>query len=265
MIDKTPPPTKRSAQSAADQDIRGLLTFAAFAFLLPAIAVSGTIAAVGLVNQSALTRPEVELPIVLIATVLALIGGLTFMVIVLHYMRLTTRGTALGMPDGSIRAIIAISLLFLFMILSIFLYENMVTSADPNARAASADVAKQLVTTVSTLAVSVAGFYFGTSSVAAANRAVSRVQVSLSIVSPTQPVVMATAQGTVSPQIRLLAVPGDQAIASRVIGDADVQLVQMSPGVFVYTRGAAAADNVILEFYLVGSPDVKAQLEIIAG
>lgn len=241
------------------------MTFAAFAFLLPAIAVAGTIAAVGIVNRSVLASPEVELPIVLIATVLALIGGLTFMVIVLHYMRLTTKGAALGMPDGSIRAVIAISLLFLFMILSIFLYENMVGSSDAATRSASADVAKQLVTTVSTLAVSVAGFYFGTSSVAAAARAVTRGQPALTVVSPSQPAIMAKDPAAEPLEIRLIAVPGDQAIASRVMGDADAQVVQTSPGTFVYRRGPAPADTVIIEFYLVASPDIRAQVEITAA
>lgn len=244
---------------------RSSYIFALLAFLLPAIAVSGAIVGVSSIDKSLLYRPEVQLPIVLIATTLSVIGGLTFMVIVLAHLRLTTRQAALGMPDGSIRAVIAISLLFLFMILSVFLYENMANSQNATTQAASSDVAKQLVTTVATLAVSVAGFYFGTSSVAAARRAVSGVQPTLTVVSPSPGQPMDKAKDTELPDIRVSAVPPEQSINWRIIGDSDGQLLQTSPGTFMYRRGTAAADLVSLEFWLVGHPDVVARLDISAA
>ena len=239
--------------------------FALLSFLLPATAAAGAIVTVGNFDKSLLTRPEVQLPIVLIATTLSVIGGLTFMVIVLSHLRLTTRDAALGMPDGSIRAVIAISLLFLFMILSVFLYENMATSTISANQTASGDIAKQLVTTVATLAVSVAGFYFGTSSVAAATRAVSGgAQPSLTVASPVPAPPMKKDKGTELSDIRVIASPADQSINWRTIGDADGQLIQTSPGTFTYRRGSSPGDVVVLEFSLVGNPDVVARLDIAA-
>lgn len=260
------PAKKDSVQRTREPgDVLSSVIFALLAFLLPAAAVSGAIVAVGAVDKSLLARPEVQLPIVLIATVLAVIGGLTFMVIVLAHLRLTTREGALGMPDGSIRAVIAISLLFLFMILAVFLYESMSRSTDATSQAASGDVAKQLVTTVATLAVSVAGFYFGTSSVAAATRAVGRGHASLTIVNPVPAPPIKKAQGTELSDIQVSAAPAEQSINWRIIGDLDGELIQTRPGVFTYRRGSAPGDMVTLEFSLVGHPDVVARLDIGAG
>lgn len=241
----------------------GLALFAVLSFLLPAGVVALTVAAVGGANADLLSKPEVQLPIVLIATVLAVTGGLSFLVVVLAFLGLTTPKAALGMPEGSIRAVIAISLLFLFMILAVFLYANLAgTTSSDAAKAASVDVAKQLVTTVATLAVSVAGFYFGTSSVAAAASAVSQVQRSVRLLSPASPVKLAKAQGTASPDIIVAAQPPDQAIDWHIDGDSDGTVEQKRPGVFVYRRGTNPGDQVTLHFFLVGHPDVQVALNV---
>jgi hypothetical protein len=169
------------------------------------------------------------------------------------------------MPDGSIRAVIAISLLFLFLILSIFLYANLAGSTEAAFRTASTDIAKQLVTTVATLAVSVAGFYFGSSSVAAAARAVGRVQPTLTVVSPFPVPPLKKDKGTELSGIRVVATPPEQSINWRVIGDQDGQLLQTSPGTFAYRRGTSPSDVVSLEFSLVSAPDVVARLDITAA
>lgn len=241
----------------------GRFLFAILCFLLPAGVVLVTIATVGTYKQDLLTKPEVQLPIVLIATVLAIVGGLAFLVIVLNYLGLTTQSAALGMPEGSIRAVIAISLLFLFMILSVFLYANLTgPGASDAAKSAGVDVAKQLITTVATLAVSVAGFYFGTSSVAAAARAVGGAQPSISLLGPQSPQKLAKAAGTSLPNISVQPSPSDQALTWAVAGDDSTSLVQVQPGIFEYRRGAAAGDKVILTFGLANYPDTKAILEI---
>lgn len=249
--------------SAKSRGFWGRFFFAILSFLLPAGVVLVTIVTVGILKQDLLTKPEVQLPIVLIATVLAIVGGLAFLVIVLNYLGLTTRRAALGMPEGSIRAVIAISLLFLFMILSVFLYANLTgPGASDGAKAAGVDVAKQLVTTVATLAVSVAGFYFGTSSVAAAARAVGGVRPLLSLLSPQSPQKLAKTAGTELRDIRVVANPPGQALTWTVAGDDVSSLLQVQPGVFVYRRGVAPADKVILTFGMANYPDAKAVLEI---
>jgi hypothetical protein len=216
------------------------------------------IVAIGLANPDLLTKPEVQLPIVLIATVLAVVGGLSFLVIVLAYLGLTTPDAALGMPEGSIRAVIAISLLFLFMILSVFLYVNLAKAGNSSAP----DIAKQLITTVATLAVSVAGFYFGTSSVAAAAKAVAQQTASLRIVSPSSPQTLDKTEGNELVDIRVDARPTGAALDWDVSGDVGGQLMQTEPYVFTYRRGPKPADLVTLRFSLDSYPDVSATLEV---
>lgn len=110
---------------------------------------------------------------------------------------------ALGLPDGSIRAVIALMLLVLFTIVAIFLYNrvaNGVESVDGitasqltelrkqvpvvltvpdtgdgpfkvyfrNMNPAGDDIAKQLITLLGTLVTAIASFYFGANAVSSA-------------------------------------------------------------------------------------------------
>lgn len=151
--------------------------------------------------------PELSLPILLIVATIALLLSVTMILVVFARLDLSNWREALGLPQGSIRAIIALLLIVLFFITAVFLYadigrpgstrrlegvtqervaqiatedivemtstgtgENerftvvLATRKDPS----SIDLAKQLVTTVSTLVVAVAAFYFGTNSVSSA-------------------------------------------------------------------------------------------------
>lgn len=242
---------------------RFALAYAFMSFLLPAIATFVAIGAIALINRSLLDKPEVQLPIVLIATVLAVLGGLSFLVIVLSDLGLTTSHAPLGMPEGSIRAVIAISLLFLFMIVSIFLYANLAGSSDKAARDASPDVAKQLITIVATLAVSVAGFYFGTSSVAAAAKAVAQAAPgpSIRLVSPSSPQTLEKSEGKKLEGIRVESQPGGLAVDWHVEGD-DGPLVQTVPNLFTYSRGKSPSDLVTLYFFLASYPGVVTKLDV---
>ncbi len=237
--------------------------YAVLSFLLPTIATAFAVGAIAVANRSLLDRPEVQLPIVLIATVLAVLGGLSFLVIVFSDLGLATSDAPLGMPEGSVRAVIAISLLFLFMIISIFLYANLAGSDNSAARDASPDVAKQLVTIVATLAVSVAGFYFGTSSVAAAAKAVAQATAgpSIQVASPSSPQTLDKAEGTKLEGIRVESQPTGLAIDWRVEGD-DGPVVQTASNVFTYTRGKSASNLVTLYFFLDSYPGVVTKLDI---
>lgn len=150
--------------------------------------------------------PENTLPVLLIAGTGALLVGLAALVLVLAQLGLTGWRHPLGLPDGSIRAVIALLLIVLFFITAVFLYvdagrgtsrqllgidaqrlaaipteqiQDLRTSANASDKydvvlvgmrsGASTDIAKQLVTTVSTLVVAVAAFYFGSSSVQSAH------------------------------------------------------------------------------------------------
>jgi hypothetical protein len=111
------------------------------------------------------------LPLLLIAGIVIFLGALAALVVVFVRSGLSNRNYALGLPDGSIRAIIALSLILLFAILAVFLYigqGGFGTTIQPTA--AQTDIAKQLVTTLSTLVVAIASFYFGSTTVREAKK-----------------------------------------------------------------------------------------------
>jgi hypothetical protein len=148
--------------------------------------------------------PENNLPVMLIAATVSLLLAVATIVIIFGRLNLTSYRAALGLPAGSVRAIIALLLILLFFITAVFLYADVgrdgsdralvgisqtrfdaiptadirsatardvegetvwdVSLANPK-NEASRDLAKQLVTTVSTLVVAVASFYFGANSV----------------------------------------------------------------------------------------------------
>jgi hypothetical protein len=136
---------------------------------------------------------------------------------VFKYLNLADPTKSLGLPEGSVQAVIALSLILIFMIMSLVLYTQVNTNAIgveykytginqtqldaiPSGEitaiqritvtdqkgvnnsevlfnvtrrvipktSTSEDIAKQIITTVSTLVVAVAGFYFGSKAVAAA-------------------------------------------------------------------------------------------------
>lgn len=155
---------------------------------------------------------EIVLAPVLLIAVVVLVLALGALSVVFKRLRLENRNAAMGMPDGSIRAVIALMLILLFFILAIFLLGQLRASsgaqtgqieglsaaqadAIPAAqlfsktRSGGTDVApiytvvrvlpvdqgvqnysNQLLTTISTLVVAVASFYFASSSVSSAVR-----------------------------------------------------------------------------------------------
>ncbi len=64
------------------------------------------------------------LPLVAIGGVVVLVLLLTAVATLFSILELTDGKQALGLPEGSIRAVIALSLIVLFAILSIFLYNG---------------------------------------------------------------------------------------------------------------------------------------------
>ncbi|QPF91239.1 hypothetical protein [Bradyrhizobium commune] len=79
-----------------------------------------------------------SLPLLAIGGVVVLIFMLAAVAMVFSALGLSNRDLAMGLPEGSIRAVIALSLIVLFSILSIFLYQgvsrgNVVTIAEMSA------------------------------------------------------------------------------------------------------------------------------------
>lgn len=151
--------------------------------------------------------PEVILTPLLVVSVVSLLVALAFTAAIFSRLGLTDKDQSLGLPEGSIRAVIALSLILIFMISSVFIYwqisspiikestnipQKMIQFFPNESIAyiqaktinnetvfdlgrivevprAGDDIAKQIITTLSTLVVAVAGFYFGTRAVSVAS------------------------------------------------------------------------------------------------
>ena len=135
-----------------------------------------------------------NLTLTLVISVTVLIAVLVLSSWILKCANLSNPNEALGLPTGSVRAIIALALILIFSILSVFMFQLLtepqttttittqsfsnvtegnltITNSTQIIKGTSADVidfSKQMLTTISTLVVAIAAFYFGTRSVARA-------------------------------------------------------------------------------------------------
>jgi hypothetical protein len=130
------------------------------------------------------------LSLILVFGVISLLVVLTIASTVLRHINACRTSEALGLPPGSVRAIIALSLIVIFAIMAVYMYGDLstrpmtlfsnMTTVYPNGTISSflnstdiihepnqaqKDFSLQALTTVSTLVVALAGFYFGTRSV----------------------------------------------------------------------------------------------------
>jgi|ERR1041385_4030225 hypothetical protein len=111
---------------------------------------------------------ELRLPLLIVAAVAGLLTSLALIVAVFALYQLADRKFALGLPDGSIRAVVALLLIVLFSALTIFLTIRL---KQTNAGEPVVDFAKQLLTILGTLMTSVTSFYFGSRAVSDGTRA----------------------------------------------------------------------------------------------
>lgn len=183
-----------------------------WAFAMSLVALLGTIAIPVLITWGFSSQlrfvsgASITLPLLAISGVIGLLAVLTMVSVAFSAIGLSKPEYALGLPEGSVRAVIALGLVVIFVTVSIFLFgeiegdniisrdipESLVASLDGETisiscegiddtninvcdvltrvdkGAASEDFAKQVLTTVSTLVVAVAGFYFGARAVSAA-------------------------------------------------------------------------------------------------
>jgi len=241
--------------------------------------------------------PEIALTMLLIAGLIALLAALSVMAAIFAALNLSDTAQSLSLPQGSVRAVIALSLILVFTTTAVFLYMQLrevpsrkyigitqeqldaipaetIISIRPSKvgenlfdverelkqSEASEDFAKQILTTISTLVVAIAGFYFGTRAVVAARSAVERP--ALRVLSPPSPVELGKEQGEKLGRIRLETTPRGEAITWEVEGDEEGTLVQVKPYEFEYTRGSSPEDIVLLRFALARHPEVSTELKV---
>lgn len=220
--------------------------------------------------------PNMAFPLMLIFGVLALVTVLSLASALLDNLGLSSKTEALGLPKGSIRALIALSLIVIFAIMVIYMQMQLSASPIKDANGTilqdvngtvqfyepsqeKKDFALQTLTTISTLVVAVAGFYFGTRSVEVARGEPAR---TLSLTSPTSPHEMsATDQELV---IILKPTPEDESVTWETPpeGDKKGTLVQIEPNRFKYTPSQDFKGTVTMRFKLSRYPDVKVELKV---
>lgn len=110
----------------------------------------------------------VRLPVLVVIGVMALFATLALVAVTFAVAGLTDPKQALGLPEGSVRAAIALSLIVIFAITSIYLYSSL---KDAKAESPSVDFAKQVFAVVGTLMTAVASFYFASRASASATTA----------------------------------------------------------------------------------------------
>ena len=157
-----------------------------------------------------IAQPAIALPIVLIAGLIALVVALGVLVGTFAIFGLSNPKASFGLPEGTMQAVIAMMIILIFAVASLYLHASSQTTTVKSIGISEAqlaaippdeirgivanpdktnpgvttytverafenrladDFAKQLLTTLSTLVVAVAGFYFGAKSVETGARA----------------------------------------------------------------------------------------------
>ena len=236
---------------------------------------------------------------------LLMIVSLIVSVFILAQLGLADPGSAFGMPEGTIRAAIALSLIIIFAMMSIHLYGQLripsttdeitisetklndiapekifsmveIPQAAPSSAAAekqykvrllvpsqgkSDDFALQVLTTISTLVVAVAGFYFGTKAVQAAKERPGGEISTVTIVRPTSPY-PATPGEVIN--IAIETTPAGMAVDISLNGDtADPALTRVSLNAFTYTVPAdSPVKPAVILIALTSQPEIQDTLVI---
>ena len=96
----------------------------------------------GLLSQFGIATKEISLTVLLAAGVVALVLGLAVVAVFMAWHKLADARAPLGLPEGSVRAVIALTLILIFAILSIFVFSqtNPSTSVSPGLTAAQVEL-----------------------------------------------------------------------------------------------------------------------------
>ena len=105
---------------------------------------------------SSVPGTEVNLPMLVIGGVISLLGALAFIVVAYSLFGLHNPQQALGLPEGSVRALVAMMLIVIFSIFVVYFFDRL----DTQQREGQADFAKQVITLMGTLLTAIVSFYF---------------------------------------------------------------------------------------------------------
>jgi hypothetical protein len=291
-----------------DQDSSRWRVFASITGLVvvAAICVAGMIwafraAAIQMKQEAHIFRPEIVLTLLLVVMLVGLILALVVVAYAFNLLGLSNKEGSLGLPDGSVQAFIALSLILIFAIMAVYLYSQLrapatatltlsreqaasipadqIISQSPVVTKSGAkkvlivrilpgtvseDFAKQIGTTVSTLVVAIAGFYFGSRAVVSGTNAVDsgtseKPPPTLRVVKPKPngPVPLPLKEGETL-EIDVSTDPPYQDLTLALHGDEDGTLLRRTGGrstELEYTRGSHADDRVDLQISLKDHPE----------
>jgi hypothetical protein len=286
------------ADAATPREILGVLLLPLFALILVAWLMGFFDA--GPSAGSSASKFEERLPLLMTGGVVVLLLGLVATAVVFGRLRLTDSNEALGLPKGSVRAVIALSLILIFAIMSVFLFMRV---SSPNVIAlegltqaqvdeiparelrlvtpmanttpqrfrvsriledeAATDIAQQLLTTISTLVVAIAAFYFGTSSVQTALDQGGKRRIVLSSADPRALRLRDPHDRSSWEPVRVTVRtnPEGLEVRGRIYGDPAGTLTRTGSQEFTYTP-SAPDQKVALWFELAVDSDVVAQWEL---
>jgi hypothetical protein len=91
--------------------------------------------------------PEIQLPLLVIGGLVALLGMLAVMAVAFKTVDLADPKQALGLPDGTVRAVIALSLILIFAVVTVYLFSNLSREADEACAANVNDLQRQILST----------------------------------------------------------------------------------------------------------------------
>jgi len=178
--------------------VAALLAVATGVIILVTLEMAGVL---WILRLAGVYSSDVALPILLVTGVVGLLTAAGAVAAVYDHFGLADASQALGMPKGSIQALIALVVLLMFSIMSLYLYATVGGTARE-------DLAKQIVTTIGTLVAAVSAFYFGARSVetgaaaaqAAAALATGQTPAAVTSVVRDVQATSATLTGTVNPR-----------------------------------------------------------------
>jgi hypothetical protein len=222
------------------------------------------------------------LPIVLVFGVIDLVVVLTLSAGILDHFGLSCKEEALGLPAGSVRALIALSLIVIFAIMAVFMggqlhsvpvtYGNGTYVTDVNGTVQFSqptqwqrDFSLQTLTTVSTLVVAVAGFYFGSKAAENAGKKKKDTTTDTIITLTTNPKDFADVSNDGTLEIEVKTNPENEAVHWAVEGDAHNSLIHQSLDKFTYKpskKPARTKEKVMLIFKPAKNTHIKEKIVV---
>jgi len=207
-------------------------------------------------------------PLILVFSVIDLVIFLSLASHILSHLGLSCQEEELGLPKGSVRALIASSLIVIFAIMTI--YMQMQLSASPLKDADGnilrydngtvifyepsqdkKDFVLQTQTTISTLVVAVAGFYFGTRAVQVAQGSKTTAELFI------EPSNAANVKNGESLTIVVKPTPTDVAVVASIENDTSNTLVQEDSFRWKYTPSINKGKTATITFKMPIYDDVS--------